>query len=105
MIPLPCTGMHVHPYKRIGNVLFDQFRDEDLADLYPAEGTSDLSPVLFSCVTIFQALENSADRSIAEIVWERLCWKYAPASSLRHRRLRFHRIDASRKPHCAEHVR
>jgi transposase len=52
-------------YQFIGDVLFDQFRDEDFVDLYPKGGQPGLSPVLLAFVTVFQYLENLPDRKAA----------------------------------------
>jgi hypothetical protein len=49
-------------YQFVGDVLFDQFRAEDFADLYPPDDQPALSPVLLSFVTIFQSLEDLSDR-------------------------------------------
>lgn len=64
-------------YQFIGEVLFDQFRDEDFADLYPRDGQPSISPVLLSFVTIFQSLENLSDRKTVYNLRFRLDWKYA----------------------------
>jgi transposase len=64
-------------YQFIGDVLFDQFRDEDFADLYHKEGKPALSPILLAFVTVFQALENLPDRKAARMVEVRGDWKYA----------------------------
>jgi transposase len=65
------------PYKLIGDTLYEQYHDEDFADLYHPEGKPALSPVLLSFVTVFQALENLPDRKAAEAVEINLKWKYA----------------------------
>ncbi|MBK9941439.1 MAG: hypothetical protein IPP13_07440 [Kouleothrix sp.] len=49
-------------YQFVGDVLFDQFHDEDFIDLYPKDGQPSISPVLLSFVTIFQSLEDLSDR-------------------------------------------
>ena len=41
-------------YQFIGEMLFDQLRDEDFADLYPKDGQPALSPVLLAFVSIYQ---------------------------------------------------
>jgi transposase len=64
-------------YRFVGDVLFEQFRDEDFADLYPPDGQPALSPVLLSFVLIFQALENLSDRAAAFAVTFNVAWKYA----------------------------
>lgn len=64
-------------YQFVGNVLFDQFHDEDFADLYPKDGQPSISPVLLSFITIFQSLENLSDRKTAHQLRFRLDWKYA----------------------------
>ena len=65
------------PYKLIGDTLYEQYHDEDFADLYHKEGQPGLSPVLLAFVTIFQNLENLPDRKAAEAVEINLKWKYA----------------------------
>lgn len=65
------------PYRFIGEVLYDQFHDEDFADLYPNDGQPALSPVLLSFVTIFQYLEDLSDRDAALALKDRISWKYA----------------------------
>jgi transposase len=64
-------------YQFIGDVLFEQFRDEDFADLYPKDGQPSISPVLLSFVTIFQALEDLSDRQTVYCLRFRFDWKYA----------------------------
>jgi transposase len=64
-------------YQFVGDVLFEQFRDEDFADLYPKEGKPALSPVLLALVLVFQVLEDLSDRKAAEMVEVNLKWKYA----------------------------
>ena len=64
-------------YHFIGDVLFDQFRDEDFVDLYPKDGQPSISPVLLSFVTIFQSLEDLSDRKTVYQLRFRLDWKYA----------------------------
>jgi len=65
------------PYKLIGDTLYEQYHDEDFADLYHKEGKPGLSPVLLAFVTVFQALEDLADRKAARMVVVRDDWKYA----------------------------
>ena len=65
------------PYKLIGDTLYEQYYDEDFADLYPNEGQPGLSPVLLAFVTVFQSLENLPDRKAARMVAMRDDWKYA----------------------------
>ena len=57
--------------------MYAKYRDEDFADLYPAEGQPGLSPVDLAFVTAFQYMEDIADRAAAEAVRMRLDWKYA----------------------------
>jgi transposase len=64
-------------YRFVGDVLFEQFHDEDFADLYPNEGQPALSPVLLAFVLIFQALEDLSDRAAAFAVTFNVAWKYA----------------------------
>jgi transposase len=65
------------PYKLIGDTLYQQYHDEDFADLYHKEGKPALSPVLLAFVTVFQTLDNLSDRKAAEAVEINLKWKYA----------------------------
>ena len=65
------------PYRLVGEKLYAQYRDEDFADLYPAEGQPGLSPVDLAFVTAFQYMEDLADRAAAEAIRLRLDWKYA----------------------------
>jgi transposase len=65
------------PYRLVGDQLYAKYRDEDYADLYPAEGQPGLSPVDLAFVTAFQYMEDLADRAAAEAVRMRLDWKYA----------------------------
>lgn len=53
-------------YRFVGDVLFEQFRDEDFADLYHVEGRPATSPVLLSFVLVLQALEDESDRGAAD---------------------------------------
>jgi len=64
-------------YQFVGDVLFDQFHDEDFADLYPADGQPSISPVLLSFVTIFKALEDLSDRMTVYCLRFRFDWKFA----------------------------
>lgn len=70
---LPATS----PYRLVGDTLYDQYHDEDFADLYHPEGKPALSPVLLALVTAFQHFENLSDRRAAMMVRTRLDWKYA----------------------------
>ena len=65
------------PYKLVGDRLYEQYRDEDFADLYHKEGKPGISPVLLSLVTVFQTLENLTDRDTVKAVLTRIDWKYA----------------------------
>ncbi|MFL5804700.1 MAG: transposase [Roseiflexaceae bacterium] len=65
------------PYKLVGDTLYEQYHDEDFADLYHKEGKPGLSPVLLSFVTVFQAFDNLPDRKAAEALEVNLKWKYA----------------------------
>lgn len=65
------------PFKFIGDLLYDDYHDEDFADLYHREGRPAISPVLVALVLVFQALENLSDRKAAEAVECNLKWKYA----------------------------
>lgn len=64
-------------YLLVGDKLYEQYNEEDYADLYHAEGQPGLSPVLLAFVTVFQFLEKLSDRQAAEAVRVRLDWKYA----------------------------
>ena len=66
-----------HPYKLIGDVLYEQYRDEEFLDCYHAEGKPAISPVLLAFVTVFQACENLSDRMAAWCLESRIDWKYA----------------------------
>lgn len=66
-----------NPYRLVGDMLYDQFHDQDFVDLYHPEGKPGLSPVLLALVTVFQALEHLPDRAAASAVRNRLDWKYA----------------------------
>jgi transposase len=70
------------PYKLIGDLLYEDYRDEDFADLYHKEGRPALSPVLVALVLVLQALENLPDRKAADAVKCNLKWKYALHLSL-----------------------
>lgn len=65
------------PYRLVGEVLYAKYKDEDYADLYPAEGQPGLSPVDLAFVTAYQFLEDLPDRAAAAAVRLRLDWKYA----------------------------
>ena len=65
------------PYRLVGETLYAQFHDLDFADLYHVEGKPALSPVTVALVTVFQHLENLADRGAANAVRTRLDWKFA----------------------------
>ena len=65
------------PYKLVGDRLYEQYRDEDFADLYHKEGKPGISPVLLSLVTVFQTFENLTDRETVKAVLTRIDWKYA----------------------------
>jgi transposase len=65
------------PYRLIGDQLFENLKEADYADLYPAEGQPGLSPVILAFVTAFQFMEKLPDRQAAESVRVRLDWKYA----------------------------
>jgi transposase len=65
------------PYRMVGERLYIKYRDENYADLYPAEGQPGLSPVDLAFVTAFQYMEDKSDREAAESVRLHLGWKYA----------------------------
>jgi hypothetical protein len=65
------------PYRFIGDVLYEQFRDEDFADLYPNDSQPALSPVIHAFVTIFQYLGDRSDRDAALALKDRGSWKHA----------------------------
>lgn len=62
-------------YRIIAERLGDFVRDEDFADLYPAEGRPALSPALLAMATVLQFLENLSDRMAAMMVRLRMDWK------------------------------
>lgn len=68
---------HPNLYLTIGDQLGDVFADVDFSPLYAADGKPALSPHLLILVSIFQRMENLADREAAEAVRSRLDWKYA----------------------------
>jgi len=61
----------------VDDVLFERFRDEVCADLYPKTGQSAIYPVLLSFVLILKALARCSNRQAAITVRYRLDWKYA----------------------------
>jgi transposase len=65
------------PYRLIGDHLFEEWREEDFADLYSSEGKPGYSPVILAFVSIFQFMERLADRQAAQALRMRLDWKYA----------------------------
>jgi transposase len=65
------------PYRLIGEQLFEQWNEEEFADLYSREGKPGLSPVILAFVSVFQFMERLADRQAAQAVRMRLDWKYA----------------------------
>lgn len=65
------------PYKWIGDKLYEQYSDEEFADLYSQEGRPAISPVLLAIVLIFAYLERLSDRQVVEALRMRLDWKYA----------------------------
>ncbi|NJO82239.1 MAG: IS1182 family transposase [Blastochloris sp.] len=65
------------PYRFVGDVVYEQFADEEFADLYPRDGQPTISPVLLSFVTIFQYLEDLSDRDAVLALKDRISWKYA----------------------------
>ena len=64
-------------YKYVGDEIFDQFRENDFADLYSLEGKPGISPVILAFVAIFQFIEKYPDRQAAEAIRMRIDWKYA----------------------------
>ena len=65
-----------NPYLTLRDELGPIFRDEDFADLFPAEGQPALPPWRLALVTILQFRENLSDRQAAEAVRARIDWKY-----------------------------
>jgi transposase len=65
------------PYRYVGDTLFEQWRDEDFADLYHPEGKPALSPAFLALVIIFQRYEHLGDRAAVHAACTRLDWKYA----------------------------
>ena len=56
----------------VDDVLFERFRDEVCADLYPKTGQSAIYPVLLSFVLILKALARCSNRQAAITVRYRL---------------------------------
>ena len=52
-------------------------RGRVFVDLYAAEGKPGLSPIILAFVSVFQFMENLADRQAVEALRMRLDWKYA----------------------------
>jgi transposase len=52
------------------------FRDEDFADLFPAQGQPAAAPFRLALVTILQFVEGLSDRAAADAVRGRIDWKY-----------------------------
>src|SRR6266508_2609178 len=77
-------------YKLIGDTLYEQYHDEEFADRYHKEGQPGLSPVLLAFVTVFQALEDLADRKAARMVVVRDDWKYALVTVTRFSQIAVH---------------
>ena len=64
-------------YLTIGDQLGSVFAEVDFGPLYAADGQPAVSPELLALVTIFQFMEDLADREAAEAVRGRIDWKYA----------------------------
>jgi transposase len=64
-------------YRLIGDRLFEELNEEEYADLYSIEGKPGISPVILAFVTVFQFMENLADRQAVNSLRMRLDWKYA----------------------------
>jgi transposase len=65
-----------NPYLTLRDGLGPIFRDEDFADLFPADGQPALPPWRLALVTILQFREHLSDRQAAEAVRARIDWKY-----------------------------
>lgn len=65
------------PYRLIGDQLFEEWKEEEFADLYSSEGKPGYSPVILAFVSVFQFMERLADRQAAQALRMRLDWKYA----------------------------
>jgi transposase len=64
-------------YRLIGDQLFEEWKEEEVADLYSSEGKPGFSPVILAFVSVFQFMERLADRQAAQALRMRLDWKYA----------------------------
>ena len=53
------------------------YSDEQLVDLYPADGQPSIAPWRLALVIVMQSVENLSDRQAAEAVRDRIAWKYA----------------------------
>ena len=56
-------------YRFVGDVLFDQFHDEDVADLYPRDDQPALSPVLLSSEFRQRLLTHDAESRLFTAVF------------------------------------
>jgi transposase len=64
-------------YLKLRDELGTIYDNEDFEDLYPHRGQPALAPWRLALVTIFQFMENLADRQAADAVRGRIDWKYA----------------------------
>ena len=75
--PTPIDLSIIRALKLIGDTLYEQYHDEDFADLYHTEGQPALSPVLLAFVLICQALNDLSDRDALFNVAFNTAWQHA----------------------------
>jgi len=63
-------------YLQIRDELDTIYKDQDFADLFPADGQPAFSPARLALVTIMQFIEKLADRQAADAVRFCIDWKY-----------------------------
>ena len=64
-------------YLKLRDDLGTIYKNEDFEDLYPHRGQPALAPWRLALVTVFQFMENRADRQAADAVRSRIGWTYA----------------------------
>jgi len=69
-------------YVRMRDAVDVLYKDEDLAQLFPAHGQPAEAPWRLALVTIFQFAEGLSDRQAADAVRGRIDWKYALSLAL-----------------------
>ncbi|WP_436843938.1 transposase [Streptomyces sioyaensis] len=62
---------------RVRDHLAGVFADEPFTDSFGVRGAPGMPPAVLSLVTVLQFAENLTDRQAAEVVRDRLSWKYA----------------------------